>query len=195
MFNRDTSSAFRRLPRSMSAAKYGVLLSVLLVLCVTSSPAQTKALPSSQPPQTTVDDISGMYSFEREGEFVQINVEQRTAKPDKTKPLAVTGFISRYGDTDADRGAFLDHFFTKGSFDWETINFVTKPVHGVSYEFVGKLQRGAAQTRDKDGYYELRGTLTQNVVSQDKTVSSRQREITLKLFPNLDGDQMPAKKK
>jgi hypothetical protein len=57
------------------------------------------------------------------------------------------------------------------------------------------VQRGAAQTRDKDGYYELRGTLTQNVVSTDKTVSSRQREITLKLFPNLDDDHPPAKKK
>ena len=45
--------------------------------------AQTTATPATAP-----DDISGMYSFEREGEFVQINVEQRTAKSDKTKPLA-----------------------------------------------------------------------------------------------------------
>src|SRR5438128_12287184 len=105
MFNRSARRAFRHLARSMKSAKYGVLLSILLLLNAAPSFGQAKPVASQQPPQTLpqtmADDISGMYSFEREGEFVQINVEQRATKPDKTKPLAVTGFISRYGDTDA----------------------------------------------------------------------------------------------
>src|SRR5437764_14196668 len=103
-----------------------------------------------------------MYSFEREGEFVQVTVEQRSAKADKTKPLAVTGYVSRYADTDSDRGAFLDYFFTKGALDGDKISFTTKSVHGIFYAFSGTVARGAAATRDKDGNYELRGTLTQN---------------------------------
>ena len=45
-------------------------------------------------PATSVEDISGMYSFLREGEFVQINVEEGNT---------VTGFVSRYGDSDGDK--------------------------------------------------------------------------------------------
>lgn len=174
--------------RSMKLHNYGVLLSLALLLSVTG-PAQTK---NSNAVPTQFNDMSGMYSFEHEGEFVQITLEQRSAKADQAKPLAVTGFISRYGDSDSDRGAFLDHFITKGSLDGDRITFSTKPVHGVSYEFSGTVSRGAA-TRDKDGYYELRGTLTQNSVQEDKIVSARSREITMKLLPDLDSE--PAKKK
>jgi len=49
------------------------------------------------------EDISGMYSFLKEGEFVQINLEK----------TAVTGYISRMGDSDSDNGVFLDQFFAK----------------------------------------------------------------------------------
>jgi hypothetical protein len=119
---------------------------------------------------------------------VQITVEQRAPKADKTKPLAVTGYISRYADTESDRGAFLDYFFAKGSLDGSRISFTTKPVHGIFYEFSGMVARGAAATKDKDGYYELRGTLTQNILAADKTASGRSREIILKLFPDIDHD-------
>src|SRR4051794_7850313 len=112
MFKRAAESVFRREPRSMNAAKYGLILSVLLSLAGAAGMAQAKAAPTA----AQIDDnISGMYSFEREGEFVQITVEVRSPKADRTKPLAITGFISRYGDTESDRGAFLDYFFSKGS--------------------------------------------------------------------------------
>src|SRR5258706_3815168 len=48
------------------------------------------------------DEYSGMYSFVRDGEFIQITIEDKSA---------VSGFISRFGDSESDRGACLDQFF------------------------------------------------------------------------------------
>ena len=48
-------------------------------------------------------EYSGMYSFLKEGEFLQITLEKD----------AVTGYISRMGDSDSDGGVFLDQFFAK----------------------------------------------------------------------------------
>jgi len=88
------------------------------------------------------EDISGMYSFERDGEFIQITVEP--AEP--MKAPAVSGFISRYGDDDSDRGVFLDHFISKGSLDKaESQLRRTKPVHGVFYEFAGTVDHGSSE--------------------------------------------------
>jgi hypothetical protein len=183
MFKRDAILPFWRDARWMTVANYGILLSIL-ALATAGFAAAHVPKPAAASPQFS--DASGMYSFEREGEFVQINIEQPTAKRDAIKPLTVTGFISRYADTDSDRGAFLDYFISKGSLDGDKITFATKTVHGIFYEFTGTVVRGAAATKDKDGYYELRGTLTQNIVLQDKLVSPRSREITMKLFPDID---------
>ena len=185
MFKRDAECGFRSESRSMKIAKYGLILSVFLGISALGTALQTRLTPQMKSSPVEPENISGMYSFEREGEFVQITVEMRSGKTDRSKPLTVTGYISRYGDSDSDRGAFLDYFFSKGSLDGENINFATKPVHGIAYEFTGKVVRGSVP-RDKDGYYELRGTLTQLVIARDKVVSSKQREITMKLFPDLD---------
>ena len=66
--------------------------------------AQTHSSPP-QPAHQIRPDYSGMYSFLRDGEFVQLNIEERGR---------VTGFVSRYGNTGSDRGVFLDHFFKGG---------------------------------------------------------------------------------
>ncbi len=58
-----------------------------------------------QSPAASGADYSGMYSFLRDGEFVQVTVEDQGR---------VTGFVSRYGDSESDRGVFLDHFFKSG---------------------------------------------------------------------------------
>src|SRR5205807_2015987 len=63
-----------------------VLGTLLLVTVVASAQGN----PTSKPAADT--DISGMYTFLREGEFVEVDVE-----PDGR----VTGFISRYGDGDS----------------------------------------------------------------------------------------------
>src|ERR1035438_9484446 len=65
-----------------------------------ASPAQQTAKPASP-----ADDPSGMYSFLREGEIVQFAVQDGK----------VSGFISRFGNADSDKGQFLDQFFDKAS--------------------------------------------------------------------------------
>ena len=125
--------------------------------------AATKAAPA--------EDISGMYSFLREGEFVQINLEQN----------GVSGYISRQGDLESDRGAYLDQFFDKASVEGHDVSFTTRPLHGVVFEFKGRYERGEAKSKTSDGYYVLRGTLTETVSSGDKK-TARSREVAFKLL-------------
>jgi hypothetical protein len=161
-----------------------VFLSV--VLCAMWVNGQAQSAPSR--------DISGMYTFLQDGEFVQINVEALpTAAPTAEKAASkvggrpVTGFVSRFGDLDSDKGAFLDHFFTKGSLDGNELSFTTKVVHGVSFEFKGKVERGTAKAPAEEGYYLLKGTLKRNSVdANSKKTSSQSREVVLKSFPDLD---------
>src|SRR4051812_36742560 len=108
MFKRDAESGFYCEQRFMRRAKNGLILSFFVGLASVVFTAQAKPTLPTAAAQAD-DNISGMYSFEREGEFVQITVEIRSASVEKAKPLGVTGFISRYGDTESDRGAFLDY--------------------------------------------------------------------------------------
>src|SRR5258708_18142109 len=126
------------------------------------------------------EDYSGMYTFLREGEFVQITVEDAGH---------VTGFVSRYGNSDSDQGAFLDHFFKQGKLDGHDLTFTTETVHGTWFEFKGKLDRGPAKTRAQEGYYVVKGTLTENVTDTAKKVSSKAREAEFKLFPEAAGSK------
>ena len=132
----------------------------------------TTALAQSRP--AAADDYSGMYSFLKDGEFVQLNVEAAGK---------VTGFVSRYGDSESDRGAFLDHFFKKASLSGSRVQFTTEQVHGVWFDFNGTLQRGSGKTLDDEDYYEMRGTLTEHALDPDKKESARSREVTFKSFP------------
>jgi hypothetical protein len=69
--------------------------------------------------------------------------------------------------------------------DANKINFVTKQIHGVSFEFSGTVARGPAKSRADEGFYVVTGTLTENTVVGGKS-SSRSREISMKLFPDMD---------
>jgi hypothetical protein len=167
--------------------KAAVFLSV--VLCTMWVSGQARSAPSR--------DISGMYTFLQDGEFVQINVEaaSSTTAPAAAKAASqvrgrpVTGFVSRFGDLDSDKGAFLDHFFAKGSLDGNELSFTTKVVHGVSFEFKGKVERGTAKAPAEEGYYVIKGTLKRNSVdANSKKTSSQSREVVLKSFPDLDTD-------
>jgi len=141
----------------------------------------SRHVPESLPKQKAFgDEISGMYSFLREGEFVQITVEEGK----------LTGFVSRYGDRESDKDAFLDQFFTKGTLDGKKISFLTKPIHGTWFEFAGMVSRGEAKTPDKEGYWIIRGTLKQYDEDESKHVSAKSREVTFKSFPQ-DMDQQP----
>src|ERR1051326_8337434 len=107
-----------------SLALFLCLLFVVTGTCLDSHAqnANKKSKSSVHAPavQSTVpDEISGMYTFLREGEFVQITVENGQ----------LSGFVSRYGERESDRDAFLDQFFSKASLAGNHIEFTTKPVH------------------------------------------------------------------
>src|SRR5258706_7000718 len=121
------------------------------------------------PAQPSVD-YSGMYNFLRDGEFVQITVEDEGN---------VTGFISRFGDSESDRGAFLDHFFKDGKLNTNKLTFSTKSVHGVWFEFHGTVDRGEGRSAGDEAYYVLKGTLTENAIDENKKTISRSREVAL----------------
>jgi hypothetical protein len=145
-----------------------LLLGTIISLCGIG------ATQTAQPSLPGSDKYSGMYSFLRDGEFVQVTVE------DQGK---VTGFISRFGDLDSDKGAFLDQFFKEGKLEGTKLTFSTQTVHGVWFAFNGIIDRGEGKNRGDEAYYVLKGTLTENAIDNNKSSSSRSREVAFKSFP------------
>jgi hypothetical protein len=157
------------------------ILGAVLLTCMLSSGQNPTPTPSAPKP---ANNYSGMYSFLQDGEFVQLTVEDKGN---------VTGFISRYGDLESDRGEFLDLFFKSGKLDGQNLSFTTQTVHGVWYEFKGTVERGSGKNPGDEAYYLLKGTLTQNNTDADKKTSSKSRDVTFKSFPQeLDA---PAEKR
>ena len=146
---------------------------VALVL-LGSIPAVSQANPSTP---TRTENYSGMYMFLRDGEFVQITVEDEGR---------VTGFISRYGDDESDRGVFLNQFFKEGKLEGTQLSFVTQVVHGVWFEFKGQVARGPGKTPQDEAYYLLEGTLVESRW-QEKKVSSTSHQVIFKSFPRSQG--------
>ena len=156
------------------------LIWVFLFACAALLRAQTA---SDQPNANASENYSGMYTFLKEGEFVQITVEEAGR---------VTGFVSRYGDSESDRGAFLDQFFRKGQLNGNKLSFTTDTVHAVWYEFNGVCGRGSGKTPADEAYHIVKGTLTEYREDADKKVSTQAREVTFKSFPqNLDTPAQP----
>ncbi len=162
--------------RAMQVACFVILISIL-----TSAQAATKP---PNPPAPGAE-YSGMYSFLQDGEFVQVTVEGQGR---------VTGFVSRYGDSEGDRGVFLDHFFESGKLDSNQLTFATKTVHGISFEFKGSIERGEGKKRGDEAYYVLKGILVENAIDDAKKTSSHSRQVALKSFPQ-EIDPEPSEKK
>lgn len=165
------------------------ITAVLLLACCLSAQDRSSMLPTAKPQakqnlNAAADDISGMYSFLREGEFVQITLE----------PDGVSGYISRRGDLPSDNGAFLDHFFENASVKDHEVSFTTRAVHGVWFEFTGRYERGPAKTKDQDGYFIVRGTLKE-FTEGPKSTTSRSRELELKLLAQPPDEGNAARKK
>jgi hypothetical protein len=94
----------------------------------------------------------------------------------------MTGYISRQGDVESDRGAFLDQWFSNGLITGHDVTFTTKPLHGVVFGFKGKFERGPAKSKDVDGYYILKGTLTRTGTDANQKTTSQSREVEFKLL-------------
>jgi len=150
-------------------------LTLALPLCLIFGMARfATAQTATAAPATPAENYSGMYTFLQDGEFVQISQEDDGS---------ITGFVSRYGDGESDRGAFLDQFFKTGKLEGRKLSFVTRPVHGVWYQFTGTVSRGEGKTPSDEGYYVLKGTLIQNLSDVNKKTSAKMRAVVFKSFP------------
>ena len=146
--------------------------------------AKSSAQKQPDKPQSPADDTkqgraySGMYSFQKDGEFLQLTVEDGGS---------VTGFVSRFGEGESDKGAFLDQFLKTGKLEGNKLTFTTELVHGVSFGFQGTVERGEGNNPGDEAYYVLKGTLTENVTDANKKVTSRSRPAVLRMFPQDAG--------
>ncbi len=143
------------------------VLTVKIVSLILISASLAGAQESSQ-------EWSGMYSFLKEGEFVQLTVEDQGQ---------VTGLISRYSDTETDKGTFLDQFFKTAKLDGNKLSFTTVTVHGVWFDFKGTVERGAGKNPGDEGYYLLKGALIENSTDGNKKVNARSQNVVLSMFP------------
>jgi hypothetical protein len=151
-----------------------------------SDDASQKTAEQAPEKETKSDpSYSGMYTFRKEGEFVQLTVEDGGR---------VTGFISRFGDGESDKGAFLDQFFKSGKLEGNKLSFNTEIVHGVAFDFAGTVERGEGKSPGDEAYYVLKGTLTEKTSDVNKKVTSHSRDVLLKMFPQ-EASPAPATRK
>lgn len=130
-------------------------------------------------PATAVNEVSGTYTFLREGEFVQLTVDDGK----------LSGYISRFGDSDSDKGQFIDQFFDKTSLVGDRLTFNTKPVHGVWYAFNGRVNVTIGKQPDSEGYRVMKGTLVQHTANDKGAEKVMQRQVEFKSFPSDVGKQ------
>jgi hypothetical protein len=155
-----------------------------LILLISVAASLTAAAQQSTPPKsagqpaadakTSPQAYSGMYTFLKEGEFVQLTVEDDGS---------ITGFISRYGDGASDKGTFLDQFFKTGKLDGNKLTFTTEIKQGVWFDFKGTIERGEGKNPGDEAYFVLKGTLAENSTDVNKKVTSHSQEVAFKMFP------------
>jgi len=131
-----------------------------------ATPAQSQNKPGQA--------YSGMYAFLREGEFVQVTIEDDGR---------VTGFISRFGEGESDKGTFVDQFFKSGKLDGSKLTFTTEIIRGVAFDFKGTVERGEGKNPGDEAYFVLKGTLSETATDANKKATSRSQEVQLKIFP------------
>jgi hypothetical protein len=146
---------------------------IIFLLLLSTSALWAQSAPSPAPARPT-DDYSGMYAFLQEGEFVQLTVEDQGL---------VTGLISHYDDSTADKRGFVDQFFKQGKLDGQKLTFTTEALHDAWYDFQGTVERGDGQTADEQGYYVLKGKLTQYKSDTNKKTTSKSETVAFKSFP------------
>lgn len=139
-----------------------------------SGAAKSAAPPTAHKEADAERAYSGMYTFLKEGEFVQLTVEDEKR---------VTGFVSRYGESESDKGAFLDQFFKSAKLEGNKLDFTTEMVHGISFDFHGTVERGEGKNPGDEAYFVLKGWLTQNSSDVNKKVTSQSQEVAFRMFP------------
>lgn len=130
---------------------------------------------AAAPAPAVSSDLSGMFTFLKEGEFVQLTVEDGQ----------LSGFISRFGDTESDKGQFIDQFFDKTALQGDHLSFKTKTVHAAWYEFDGVLTVAAGKKPGEEGYRVLRGKLTMHTADAKGVDHASERTVEFKSFPDM----------
>jgi len=156
-----------------------VIITIGAAFLSATAVAQQTAPPAKSAEQSAAQSnakkaYSGMYAFLKEGEFVQLTVEDDGS---------ITGLVSRFGNGESDKGAFLGQFFKSGKLEGNKLNFTTEIVHGVSFDFKGTVERGEGKNPGDEAYFVLKGTLTENVTDVNKKSTSHAQEVAFKMFP------------
>jgi len=153
------------------------LFSLMLTGCLLTLAAARSPIPSAvqnvAKSQDATGDISGMYTFLREGEFVQLTVEEGR----------LSGYVSRFGDSDSDKDQFIDQFLDKTSLEGDHLSFSTKIVHGVWYDFSGTISTTSGRKPAEEGYRVIKGTLIQHATDAKGAEKTMQRQVEFKSFP------------
>jgi hypothetical protein len=151
--------------------------SLLLLVPLSVFVAVLPACAQPQAPASSASvslDFSGMFTFLREGEFVQLTVEDGQ----------LSGFVSRFGDTEDDKGTFIDQFLDKASIQGDHLYFTTKTVHAVWYEFDGTLTTAPGKQKGEEGYRVLRGKLTLHKSDALGKDQGSERTVEFQSFPD-----------
>ena len=156
-----------------------LIVAVLVATLATFAAARPVSSPAAGPAQQTAKvpdaaaDPSGMYTFLREGEFVQLTLEDGK----------LSGYISRFGDADSDKGEFIDQFFDSATLAGDRTSFKTKTVHGVWYEFTGVIAITPGKQPGQEDYRVIKGTLVQHATDASNHDKASQRQVEFKSFP------------
>jgi hypothetical protein len=145
----------------------------LLSLPISRPPTASAAVQQSAKSADAASDISGMYSFLREGEFVQLTVDDGK----------LSGYISRFGDSDSDKGQVVDQFFEKTSLQGNHVSFTTRIIHGMWYDFSGAIITTSGKKPPEEGYRVIKGTLIQHATDAQGAEKAMQRQVEFKSFP------------
>ncbi len=157
----------------MSRRELYPLLSFCLLLSISLAPTRALLAQVAGDDFNRLHSISGSYSFLREGEFVQLTVEDGK----------LSGYLSRFGDSDSDKGQFIDQFFDKTTLDGMRLSFNTKTVHGVWYDFSGVISTQAGKKPGEEGYHVIRGRLIQHTTDDTGKEKAMQKQVEFKSFP------------
>jgi hypothetical protein len=130
---------------------------------------------AASPPASGLSDLSGMFTFLKEGELVQLTVEDGK----------LSGFISRFGESDTDKGQFIDQFFDKTSLVGDHLYFRTRPVHALWFEFDGNLTVTAGKQPGEEGYRLMRGKLTVHTADAKGVEHASEKTVEFKSFPDM----------
>ena len=157
----------------MTGSHKTLLATLLCLVFVTWAPASPKRSTASAP-TVSVGDFSGTYTFLRDEDDLQLNVQNGR----------LDGYVTRYGETESDKAVQLQHLIEKSSFTGDQISFTTSKIHGVWFEFRGKVRHGDGKTSSQEGFYVLEGTVTRYETGADKRTTARSRDVQFRSLPS-----------